>query len=103
MELLDSTTLAALFASLALLLAAMLMRRRQAPAPAPRDETLDTVQAWPPQAVRVMTLGERQAYEILRRARALEHWQRELLSPYNRNPLMIAEQLCLALVARRAS
>jgi hypothetical protein len=32
------------------------------------DETLDTVQAWPPQAVRVMTLGERQAYEILRRA-----------------------------------
>jgi hypothetical protein len=68
MELLDSTTLAALFASLALLLAAMLMRRRQAPTPAPRDDTLDTVQAWPPQAVRVMTLGERQAYEILRRA-----------------------------------
>jgi hypothetical protein len=70
MELLDSTTLAALFVSLALLLMAMLLRRRQAPPPAaaPRDDTLDTVQAWPPQAVRVMTLGERQAFEILRRA-----------------------------------
>lgn len=68
MELLDSTTLAALFASLALLLMAMLWRRRQPPPAAPRDDTLDTVQAWPPQAVRVMTLGERQAFEVLRRA-----------------------------------
>lgn len=68
MELLDSTTLAALFASLGLLLAAILMRRRaQAPA-TPRDDSLDTVAAWPPQAVRVMTLGERQAFEVLRRA-----------------------------------
>lgn len=68
MELLDSTTLAALFASLALLLMAMLLRRRQPPPAAPHDDTLDTVQAWPPQAVRVMTLGERQAFEVLRRA-----------------------------------
>lgn len=68
MELLDSTSIAALFASLALLLAVMRMRRRQAPLPATHDDTLDTVQAWPPQAVRVMTLGERQAFEVLRRA-----------------------------------
>jgi hypothetical protein len=34
----------------------------------PRDENLDTIQAWPPQAVRVMTLGERQAFEVLKRA-----------------------------------
>ncbi len=69
MILLDSTTAATLLTALALLLAAMWLRRRHAP---PRhsdaDEPLDTVQAWPPQAVRVMTLGERQAYDILRRA-----------------------------------
>jgi Protein of unknown function (DUF2726) len=29
---------------------------------------LDTIGAWPPQAVRVMTLAERQAYDVLRRA-----------------------------------
>lgn len=29
---------------------------------------LDTIAAWPPQAVRVMTLAERQAYDVLRRA-----------------------------------
>lgn len=69
MNLLNPTAAAALALAVALLLAALWLRRRQA---APRDvladETLDTVQAWPPQAVRVMTLGERQAYEILRRA-----------------------------------
>lgn len=68
LHLLDPTLLAALICSLALLLVYSLWRRR-APAAAPRrDDSLDTVQAWPPQAVRVMTLGERQAYEILRRA-----------------------------------
>ncbi|MES2958763.1 MAG: DUF2726 domain-containing protein [Pseudomonadota bacterium] len=69
MNLLESTSALALFGAVALLLSAFWMRRRHA---APRvtmaDESLDTVQAWPPQAVRVMTLGERQAYEILRRA-----------------------------------
>lgn len=68
MELLTPTTLAALIASLGLLLAAMLIRRRQAAPPPQRDDSLDTVAAWPPQAVRVMTLGERQAFEVLRRA-----------------------------------
>jgi hypothetical protein len=31
-------------------------------------EALDTVAAWPPQAVRVLTLGERQAFDNLKRA-----------------------------------
>lgn len=69
MNLLDPTAAAALLFALALLLTAIWLRRRQATARPPvPDESLDTVQAWPPQAVRVMTLGERQAYEIVRRA-----------------------------------
>jgi Protein of unknown function (DUF2726) len=69
MELLSPTLLAALLGTLLLL--AVLMWRRQAASAAPRsqlDENFDTVQSWPPQAVRVMTLGERQAYEVLKRA-----------------------------------
>lgn len=34
----------------------------------PATEALDTVADWPPQAVRVLTVSERQAYELLRRA-----------------------------------
>lgn len=69
MNLLDPTAAAALVFAVALLLAALWLRRRHATAqPMLADESLDTVQAWPPQAVRVMTLGERQAFEILRRA-----------------------------------
>ncbi len=68
MNLLDPTA-AALYGAIALLMTALWRRRRSAaPRTAPGDDALDTVQAWPPQAVRVMTLGERQAYEILRRA-----------------------------------
>ncbi len=53
----------------AALLTWVLMRRRAPAAAMPqREEGLDTIQAWPPQAVRVMTLGERQAYEVLKRA-----------------------------------
>jgi hypothetical protein len=66
---LSEITMAAL-AAMALLFAALWWRHRAA-APRAADaaaSTLDTVQAWPPQAVRVMTLGERQAFEILRRA-----------------------------------
>jgi hypothetical protein len=56
-------------AVIAALLTWVLMRRRMPAAAVPqRDEGLDTIQAWPPQAVRVMTLGERQAYEVLKRA-----------------------------------
>jgi hypothetical protein len=61
--------LALVSAGVAALLTWLLMRRRLPAAAAPqREEGLDTIQAWPPQAVRVMTLGERQAYEVLKRA-----------------------------------
>jgi Protein of unknown function (DUF2726) len=69
MDLLDPALLAALSLITVLLIAAACLRRRKAkPRPNLPDSSLDTVQAWPPQAVRVMTLGERQAFEILRRA-----------------------------------
>lgn len=68
MNLLDPTALAILVAC-ALMLAGLWLRHRGGAARQETDDdTLDTVQAWPPQAVRVMTLGERQAYEILRRS-----------------------------------
>ena len=58
----------------ATLLSLMWLRRRGA---APRreaaDSTLDTVQAWTPQAVRVMTLPERKAFDLLRRAVPRNH------------------------------
>ncbi|MDH5538232.1 MAG: DUF2726 domain-containing protein [Rhizobacter sp.] len=44
-------------------------RRQESHSEHPADsEWLDTVQAWPPQAVRVMTLPERLAFDTLRRA-----------------------------------
>ena len=56
-------------AALAALATWAVMRRRPPLAATPQlEEGLDTIQAWPPQAVRVMTLGERQAYEVLKRA-----------------------------------
>jgi hypothetical protein len=67
MDLLEPTT-AAILGALALLAALWLRRRLAGPRTTAAEDTLDTVQAWPPQAVRVMTLGERQAFEILRRA-----------------------------------
>jgi len=61
--------IAVVSATVAALLTWILMRRRTPAAAVPqREEGLDTIQAWPPQAVRVMTLGERQAYEVLKRA-----------------------------------
>ena len=70
MNLLDTAQAAALLACIALALTLWWRRRSSAAAwtQADSDELLDTVQAWPPQAVRVMTLGERQAFEVLRRA-----------------------------------
>jgi len=69
MNLLEPTTAAAMLTVIALLLSALWLRYRNArPRAAESDEVLDTVQAWPPQAVRVMTLGERQAFEVLKRA-----------------------------------
>ena len=70
MQLLDLTSTTSLLISTFLLLSVLWSRRREAGAQrkAKQLQFLDTVQAWPPQAVRVMTLPERQAYELLRRA-----------------------------------
>ena len=69
MEMLPPPHLSALLALGVVLVGVLLMRRHRTQLEPPaRDDSLDTVQAWPPQAVRVMTLGERQAFEVLRRA-----------------------------------
>jgi hypothetical protein len=70
MDQLGSTSNAALIGSVLLLLSMLWVRHRANASTRARhdDEALDTVQAWPPQAVRVLTLPERQAYELLRRA-----------------------------------
>jgi hypothetical protein len=58
----------------ALLLTLIMLRRRQArpPPAAPRrseqEDNPDTVAQWPPQSVRVMTIAERQSWELLQRA-----------------------------------
>lgn len=69
MPTLDSTALAVLLIPALLLSWLLVLRRRQAGGPrkAP-DSSLDTLQAWPPQAVRVLTLPERRAYDLLRKA-----------------------------------
>ena len=70
MLILDLTSTTSLLVSTLLLLSVLWSRRREAGAQrdAKRLQFLDTVAAWPPQAVRVMTLPERQSYELLRRA-----------------------------------
>lgn len=68
MPTLDSTAIAALLIS-ALLLSWLVARRRSSGhARKAVDANLDTVQAWPPQAVRVLTLPERRAHDMLRKA-----------------------------------
>ncbi len=46
------------------------LERHRAPVNPSRKPTdaMDTIEAWPPQTVRVLTLEERQAYDIVRRA-----------------------------------
>lgn len=70
MSALDPTFIAALAIS-ALLVSLLFARRRGTGAAKKRSstaESLDTIQAWTPQAVRVMTSAEREAYELLRKA-----------------------------------
>jgi hypothetical protein len=69
MDIIDSGSSTALAAAAALLLTLFLVRRRARPTSrgAARD-ALDTVQDWPPEPARVMTVQERQSYELLRRA-----------------------------------
>lgn len=62
---LASTVAVSLFAVAMILL---MLERRRRPSVDARPEALDTIDAWPPQAVRVLTLEERHAYEIVRRA-----------------------------------
>jgi Protein of unknown function (DUF2726) len=70
MDFLPPQALWALAAAAVLLLMLLLVRlRNRASRPrADNREFLDTVAAWPPQAVRVLTVTERQAYDLLRRA-----------------------------------
>lgn len=69
MDFIDSGSSTALAAAAALMLMLFLLRRRgrQGNTRSVRD-ALDTVQDWPPEPARVMTVQERQAYELLRRA-----------------------------------
>lgn len=67
----DSLSAFALAAVLALLITYALMRRRPSKSRTrgtARNDALDTVADWPPEAARVMTTPERKAYEITRRA-----------------------------------
>jgi len=70
MEILDPQSVAALAAAAMLMLSLLVVRRRQRGAPrrSTRNDNLDTVAAWPPEAARVLTLPERQAFDLLRRA-----------------------------------
>jgi hypothetical protein len=60
----------ALAAALLLLATVLLMwrRGRERPQQSKKHEALDTVTDWPPTSVRVMTVAERESYELLRRA-----------------------------------
>jgi hypothetical protein len=55
------------------LLSLLWLRRRGGGTRQESADGLDTVQAWTPQAVRVMTLPERKAFELLRRALPRNH------------------------------
>jgi hypothetical protein len=69
MDFLNSASTMALAGAVALLITLLIyrMRGRQQGSRAIRD-ALDTVQDWPPEPARVMTVQERQSYELLRRA-----------------------------------
>jgi Protein of unknown function (DUF2726) len=70
MDLTNPIATSALAAAGLLLLTLVLLRLRQRqPTSKPKkQEALDTVAAWPPESARVMTISERQAYELLKRA-----------------------------------
>lgn len=66
----DPAMAVALAAALALLLSFVVMRRRptRSHKRSSRDDSLDTVTSWPPEAARVMTAAERKAFELVRMA-----------------------------------
>lgn len=68
MDLSSFTLSLVLSALLILLLLGVRIRQRRIPIAVAGAEPLDTVIAWPPRAARVMSIDERQAYDLLRRA-----------------------------------
>jgi hypothetical protein len=69
MNFLDPLSAAALATAGLLMLSLMAVRRRQRGAGSrSRQDALDTVAAWPPEAARVLSVTERQAFELLKRA-----------------------------------
>lgn len=72
MDILNPFASIALPATLALVLTWVLLRVRQHMAQKrarrERRDALDTLAAWPPEAARVLTITERQAYDLLKRA-----------------------------------
>jgi hypothetical protein len=71
MEFLTPIASFALPATVLLLLTLLFMRLRQRQAEqrgSARQEALDTVAGWPPEPVRVLSITERQAHELLKRA-----------------------------------
>lgn len=69
MNYLDPLSAAALATAGLLMLSLMAVRRRQRGASSrSRQDALDTVAAWPPEAARVLSVTERQAFELLKRA-----------------------------------
>lgn len=69
MALFDPTSALALCLAMLMLGLVLRHRRQSGPRVMPsRREALDTVQDWPPQATRVLTVAERRAHELLRSA-----------------------------------
>ena len=68
MEALSPLSSFALAGALALLLTLLLFRLRQRGARPAEREVLDTVAGWPPESARVLTVDERQAFDLLKRA-----------------------------------
>jgi hypothetical protein len=69
MNFLDPISAAALATAGLLMLSLMAVRRRQREAGRrSRQDALDTVAGWPPEAARVLSVTERQAFELLKRS-----------------------------------
>lgn len=70
MDHLDPISAAALVTAGLLMLSLMAVRRRQRGdgGRSARQDALDTLAAWPPEAARILSVSERQGYELLRRA-----------------------------------
>jgi Protein of unknown function (DUF2726) len=69
MNFLDPLSAAALATAGLLMLSLMAVRRRQRGAGSrSRQDALDTVAGWPPEAARVLSVTERQAFELLKRS-----------------------------------